>query len=136
MEMPAGTIPVNALFVNTLTCTRTTQMPEKRKHENSGHPQAERRRWGMGARAYRASRFVNAEMPAGMVPVSALFVNTLITHPQNANAERRKHETKRVCLCARSSQAGRLAHKRRAAPNANDARVSAPTFLPPTMGGR
>ncbi len=74
--------------------------------KTAGHPQVERRRWGMRARAYRILSSVSAEMPAGMVPVNALSVNTLITHPHDANAEKRKHETKSVCLCARSSQAG------------------------------
>jgi hypothetical protein len=74
--------------------------------KTAGHLHVERRRRGMRARAYRASRFVSAEMPAGMVPVNALPAKNLITHPHDTNAEKRQHETKRVCLCARSSQAG------------------------------
>jgi hypothetical protein len=48
---------------------------------------------GMEARAYRTRSCVNAEMPAGMVPVNALFANILNTHPHDAHAEKRKHET-------------------------------------------
>ena len=39
----------------------------------------------MAATAYRALSSVSAEMPAGTVPVNALFVNCLITHPHDAN---------------------------------------------------
>jgi hypothetical protein len=49
----------------------------------------------MGAKAYRASSFVSAEMPAGMVPVNALFINTLIAQPHDANAEERQNENRR-----------------------------------------
>jgi hypothetical protein len=35
-------------------------------------------------------------MPAGMVPVNALFINPLITHPHDANAAKCKHEMKSV----------------------------------------
>ncbi len=52
----------------------------------------------MAARAYREESFVSVEMPAGMVPVNALFVNTLITHPHDTNAEKRKQETKSVLV--------------------------------------
>ncbi len=40
----------------------------------------------MAAMAYRVQSIVSSEMPNGMVPVKALFVNILITKPHDANA--------------------------------------------------
>jgi hypothetical protein len=80
-NMLAGMVPVNALFVNILIASRMTQMSRDARMKIAGHPQAGRRRRGMAARAYRASRLISVEMPVGTVPVNALFINILITHP-------------------------------------------------------
>ncbi len=96
VEMPAGMVPVNALFVNSLT---THPSDANAGETQAWKPQADDgdMAWhGMAARAYRTRSFVNAEMSAGMVPVNALFVKLLIMHPHDAHAEKRKHETKCV----------------------------------------
>jgi hypothetical protein len=54
--------------------------------KTAGYLHVERRRWGMAAMAYRVQSIVSSEMPNGMVPVKALFVNILITKPHDANA--------------------------------------------------
>jgi hypothetical protein len=58
-----------------------------------------------------------------MVPLNALPVKTLITHPHDANAEKRKHETKSVPVRtqlrgagSRDMHTGRLTHKCRFRP--------------------
>ncbi len=82
VEMPAGTVPVSALFVNILiTHPHDTKCRRNASMKTAGHLQVGRRRRGMGARAYREQSIVNAEMPAGTVPVNALPVNTLTTAP-------------------------------------------------------
>jgi hypothetical protein len=87
VEMPAGTIAVNALFVNILiTHPHDTKCRRNASLETAGHLHVERRRRGMRARAYRALSCFSAEMPAGTVPVNVLSSKLLFTQPPDASA--------------------------------------------------